>query len=281
MNGILIVNKGIDVTSRDVVNDLVHIFHTKKIGHTGTLDPLATGVLVCTIGKYTKLNLDLTSEYKEYIAEMRFGINTDTLDITGNVLNEESVSLDEETITETINSFKKEYEQEVPIYSSVKVNGRKLYDYARSGEEVVLPKRTVNIKEIEVLSIKGNDVKFRCLVSKGTYIRSLIRDIAHSLNTYGTMTSLIRTKQGKFDIKDSYTIEDIKNNHYKLLSIEEVLDLDIVTTSDNLYKLINNGVSVDYKSKKDYILFRYNFDDIALYKKENDGKYHMYVKINE
>ena len=281
MNGILIVNKGIDVTSRDVVNDLVHIFHTKKIGHTGTLDPLATGVLVCTIGKYTKLNLDLTSEYKEYIAEMRFGINTDTLDITGNVLNEESVSLDEETITETINSFKKEYEQEVPIYSSVKVNGRKLYDYARSGEEVVLPKRTVNIKEIEILSIKGNDVKFRCLVSKGTYIRSLIRDIAHSLNTYGTMTSLIRTKQGKFDIKDSYTIEDIKNNHYKLLSIEEVLDLDIVTTSDNLYKLINNGVSVDYKSKKDYILFRYNFDDIALYKKENDGKYHMYVKINE
>lgn len=281
MNGILIVNKGIDVTSRDVVNDLVHLFHTKKIGHTGTLDPLATGVLVCTIGKYTKLNLDLTSEYKEYIAEMRFGINTDTLDITGNVLNEESVSLDEETITKTINSFKKEYEQEVPIYSSVKVNGRKLYDYARSGEEVVLPKRTVYIKEIEVLSITGNDVKFRCLVSKGTYIRSLIRDIAHSLNTYGTMTSLIRTKQGKFDIKDSYTIEDIKNNHYKLLSIEEVLDLDIVTTSDNLYKLINNGVSVDYKSKKDYILFRYNFDDIALYKKENDGKYHMYVKINE
>ena len=247
MNGILIVNKGIDVTSRDVVNDLVHIFHTKKIGHTGTLDPLATGVLVCTIGKYTKLNLDLTSEYKEYIAEMRFGINTDTLDITGNVLNEESVSLDDETITKTINTFKKEYEQEVPIYSSVKVNGRKLYDYARNGEEVVLPKRTVNIEEIEVLSIKGNDVKFRCLVSKGTYIRSLIRDIAHSLNTYGTMTSLIRTKQGKFDIKDSYTIEDIKNNHYKLLSIVEVLDLVIVTTSDNLSKLIINGVSVDYK----------------------------------
>ena len=281
MNGILIVNKGESVTSRDVVNDLVHIFHTKKIGHTGTLDPLATGVLVCTIGKFTKLNLDLTSEYKEYVAEMRFGINTDTLDITGKVLNEEECNLDEETITKAINFFQKEYDQEVPIYSSVKVNGRKLYDYARSGEEVVLPVRRVNIKEIEVLSIKGNDVKFRCLVSKGTYIRSLIRDIASSLNTYATMTSLIRTKQGKFDIKDSYTIEDIKNNHYKLLSIEEVLDLDVVTASDKLYKLINNGVAIDYKSNKDYILFRYNFDDIALYKKENDGKYHMYVKINE
>lgn len=280
MNGIIIVNKGESVTSRDVVNDLVHIFHTKKIGHTGTLDPLATGVLVCTIGKYTKLNLDLTSEFKEYIAEMRLGISTDTLDITGKILDEEKVNIDEETIIKVINSFKKEYEQEVPIYSSVKVNGRKLYDYARSGEEVELPKRMVTIKEIEVISINGNDIKFRCLVSKGTYIRSLIRDIASALNTYATMTSLIRTKQGKFDIKDSYTIDDIKNNNYKILSIEEVLDLDIVTSSDNLFKLIDNGVSIDYNSKKDYILFRYNFDDIALYKKEKDGKYHMYIKLN-
>jgi len=281
MNGVLLVNKDKDVTSRDVVNDLVHIFHTKRLGHTGTLDPLATGVLVCTIGKFTKLNLDLTSEYKEYIAEMRFGINTDTLDITGTVLNEDDVKLDEKTITKAINSFKKEYEQEVPIYSSVKVNGRKLYDYARNGEEVELPKRMVNIKEIEVLSINGNDVKFKCLVSKGTYIRSLIRDIAASLNTYATMTSLIRTKQGKFDIKDSYTIDDIKTNNYKILSLEEVLELDIVTASDNLFKLIDNGVAIEYKSKKDYILFRYNFDDIALYKKENDGKYHMYIKLND
>jgi len=280
MNGIIIVNKEKDITSRDVVNDLVHIFHTKKIGHTGTLDPLATGVLVCTIGKYTKLNLDLTSEFKEYIAEMRLGISTDTLDITGKILNEEKVNIDEENIIKVVNSFKKEYEQEVPIYSSVKVNGRKLYDYARSGEEVELPKRMVTIKEIEVISINESDIKFRCLVSKGTYIRSLIRDIASSLNTYATMTSLIRTKQGKFDIKDSFTIDDIKNNNYKILSIEEVLDLDIVTSSDNLFKLIDNGVSIDYKSKKDYILFRYNFDDIALYKKEKDGKYHMYIKLN-
>ena len=281
MNGILIVNKGKDVTSRDVVNDLVHIFHTKKIGHTGTLDPLATGVLVCTIGKYTKLNLDLTQEYKEYIAEMQFGINTDTLDITGKVLNEEEYIVDEDKVTKAINSFKKEYMQEVPIYSSVKVNGRKLYDYARSGESVELPKKLVNIKEIEVLEINKDTVKFRCLVSKGTYIRSLIRDIAESLGTYATMTSLIRTKQGRFDIKDSFTIDEIRDNKYKMLSIEEVLDLDIVTTSDNLFKLINNGVAVDYKSNKEYILFRYNFEDIALYKKESDNKYHMYIKYNE
>lgn len=281
MNGILIVNKGKDVTSRDVVNDLVHIFHTKKIGHTGTLDPLATGVLVCTIGKYTKLNLDLTSEYKEYVAEMKLGVLTDTLDITGTVLEEKEVTSSEEEIRETVLSFKKKYMQEVPLYSSVKINGKKLYDYARSGESVELPSREVDIKEIEVLSISDNIIKFRCLVSKGTYIRSLIRDIGDTLGCNATMTSLIRTKQGKFDIKDSYTIEDIKDNKYKILSVEEVLDLDIVTASDKLYHLINNGVAIEYNSNKEFILFRYNFEDISLYKLGGNNKYHMYIKYNE
>ena len=281
MNGILIVNKGANVTSRDVVNDLVHIFHTKKIGHTGTLDPLATGVLVCTIGKYTKLNLDLTSEYKEYVAEMKLGVLTDTLDITGEVLEEKEVTSSEEEIRETVLSFKKKYMQEVPLYSSVKINGKKLYDYARSGESVELPSREVDIKEIEVLSISDNIIKFRCLVSKGTYIRSLIRDIGVTLGCNATMTSLIRTKQGKFDIKDSYTIEDIKDNKYKILSVEEVLDLDIVTVSDKLYHLINNGVAIEYNSNKKFILFRYNFEDISLYKLGDDNKYHMYIKYNE
>ena len=281
MNGILIVNKGANVTSRDVVNDLVHIFHTKKIGHTGTLDPLATGVLVCTIGKYTKLNLDLTSEYKEYVAEMKLGVLTDTLDITGEVLEEKEVTSSEEEIRETVLSFKKKYMQEVPLYSSVKINGKKLYDYARSGESVELPSREVDIKEIEVLSISDNIIKFRCLVSKGTYIRSLIRDIGVTLGCNATMTSLIRTKQGKFDIKDSYTIEDIKDNKYKILSVEQVLDLDIVTASDKLYHLINNGVAIEYNSNKEFILFRYNFEDISLYKLDDDNKYHMYIKYNE
>ena len=281
MNGILIVNKGKDVTSRDVVNDLVHIFHTKKIGHTGTLDPLATGVLVCTIGKYTKLNLDLTSEYKEYVAEMKLGVLTDTLDITGEVLEEKEVTSSEEEIREAVLSFQKKYMQEVPLYSSVKINGKKLYDYARSGESVELPSREVDIKEIEILSISDNIIKFRCLVSKGTYIRSLIRDIGVTLGCNATMTNLIRTKQGKFDIKDSYTIEDIKDNKYRILSVEEVLDLDIVTASDKLYHLINNGVAIEYNSNKEFILFRYNFEDISLYKLGDDNKYHMYIKYNE
>src|SRR5574344_383517 len=177
MNEILLVNKKSGVTSRDVVNDLVHIFHTKKIGHTGTLDPLATGILICLIGKYTKLGNDITCTYKEYEAEMKLGIITDTYDIEGKVLERNKVDISEDTIRDTIMSFKREYLQEVPIYSSVKINGRKLYDYARSGDKVILPSREVDIKELEILSINGNIIKFRCLVSKGTYIRSLNNDI--------------------------------------------------------------------------------------------------------
>ena len=147
MNGLIVVNKEKNYTSRDIVNILGKPLGTKKIGHTGTLDPIAEGVLVCVIGKCTKLCDVLTSEEKEYIATMQFGILTDTLDNTGNILktNDKKVTLDE--INKAINHFKGEYLQTVPIYSSVKVNGKKLYDYARNGEEVELPKRIVNIKK--------------------------------------------------------------------------------------------------------------------------------------
>ena len=270
MNGILIVNKEKDVTSRDVVNDICHIFGTKKVGHTGTLDPIATGVLVITLGKYTKLCDDLTSTFKEYIAEMKLGVSTDTLDITGNILKEEKVELGNTVIIEGIKKFVGKYEQEVPIYSSVKVNGKKLYDYARAGETVELPKREVEIKEIEVLEIKDDIVTFRCLVSKGTYIRSLIRDIGDSLNIPTTMNNLIRTKQGKFDIEDSYTIDEIRNNEYKLLDLEDILDLKIIECDDELYKKISSGVKQELDYNNEYILYKNNGENIALYKKDND-----------
>ena len=141
MNGILIVNKSDGFTSRDVVNKLSKVFNTKKIGHTGTLDPIAKGVLVVVLGKYTKLCEDLTQTYKEYIATFKLGILTDTLDITGNIIDKKSCNVSEEEIRSVIASYKGVYDQEVPIYSSVKINGRKLYEYARNGEEVTLPKR--------------------------------------------------------------------------------------------------------------------------------------------
>jgi len=275
MNGILIVNKEKGVTSRDVVNDICHIFGTKKVGHTGTLDPIAQGVLVVTIGKYTKLCDDLTSTFKEYIAEMKLGVSTDTLDITGDVIKEEKVELGNSVIIEGIKSFKGKYEQEVPIYSSVKVNGKKLYDYARAGEKVELPKREVEIKEIEVLEIKDDIVTFKCLVSKGTYIRSLIRDIGNYLNIPTTMNNLIRTKQGKFDIEDSYTIEEIRNNEYKLLDLEDVLDIDVIECDDNLYKKISSGVKQEKDSNKEYTLYKYKNNNVALYK---NNKMYIYFE---
>ena len=274
MNGILIVNKSDGFTSRDVVNKLSKVFNTKKIGHTGTLDPIAKGVLVVVLGKYTKLCEDLTQTYKEYIATFKLGILTDTLDITGNIIDEKSCNVSEEEIRNVISKYKCVYNQEVPIYSSVKINGRKLYEYARNGEEVTLPKREVDIKSIEVLEINKDIIKIKCLVSKGTYIRSLIRDIGESLNTHATMTDLIRTKQGIFDIKDSYTIEDIENGNYKLINIEDVLDLCVI--NNEYIKEATNGVKVELDIKNKYILFKSNNEEVALYKK--DGEYfRMYV----
>ena len=273
MNGILIVDKSINMTSFDVCHELMKVFNTKRIGHTGTLDPIATGVLVCTIGKYTKLNEVLTSTYKEYVADMELGRLTDTLDIEGVDIPCNSFNSTKEEIEEAMLSFKKTYLQEVPKYSSVKVNGKKLYEYARNNIEVELPKREVTIKEIEIINIDNNHVTFKCLVSKGTYIRSLIRDIGESLNTGAIMTSLRRTKQGKFNIEDAYTLEDIKNNKYKILSLEDVLDLDIIECDDALYKQVSSGVKQD--NNKEYVLYKYNNNDICLYR---DGKMFIYFE---
>lgn len=283
MNGILVVNKEENFTSRDVVNKLSHILNTKRIGHTGTLDPIATGVLVITIGKYTKLSDALMSKYKEYIAEFIIGKSTDTLDITGNILEEKEANISNDEIIKVINSFKKSYNQEVPIFSAVKVNGKKLYEYARNNESVELPSKIVDIKEIEVLEIKDNIVKFKCLVSKGTYIRSLIRDIGISLNIPTCMKSLVRTKQGNFKIEDSYTLKDILNNNYELLDIDKVLDLDIIDIDKNqdIYKRVINGIKFDLNiSSKPFVLFKIGNEKIAIYKRENDY-YRMFIKLED
>ena len=270
MNGILIVNKDKDFTSRDVVNKVSNILHIKKIGHTGTLDPIATGVLVLCIGKCTKLVNFLTSKDKEYIAEFKLGIETDTLDITGNILKEEKVNVSKEDIENVINTFPKEYDQEVPKYSAVKINGKKLYQYARANEVVSLPKRKVEIKEMELLSIDNNIVKIRAKVSKGTYIRSLIKDIATNSNTIASMTSLVRTKQGNFSLDEACSLKDIENNNYKLLTIDEVFsDYEKREIDNELAQKIKNGILIPYDFK-DYILLTNNNEVIAVYQHYND-----------
>ena len=268
---ILVINKEKDLTSRDVVNKLCKLLHTKKIGHTGTLDPMATGVLVCLTDKHTKLVDILTSTYKEYIAEIKLGIKTDTLDITGTVTyKNEDYNINLNKINKVFSMFKGKYMQEVPMYSAVRVNGKRLYEYARKDMEIYdLPKREVEIKELELLDYHDDIIKFRCVVSKGTYIRSLIRDICGKLNVYGTMNSLIRTKQGKFKIEDSYTLEDIESNNYQSLSLKDVLDLKEIELDNNLYKKVINGNILELKYEG-YILFQKDKQDVALYYFENN-----------
>lgn len=279
MNGILVVNKEKDYTSRDVVNIVSKILNTKKVGHTGTLDPIACGVLVLTIGKCTKLCDYLTSSYKEYIAEFELGYETDTLDNTGSVLKTSDKKVSEEDIINTINSFLGEYNQEVPKYSAVKINGKKLYEYARNEEEVSLPSRLVDIKNIEVLKV-GKVIKIKCMVSKGTYIRSLIRDIGLKLGTHATMTSLERTKQGIFSINESYKLEDIKDGKFKLINIEEVfkgypkINLDEIS-----YKKVSNGCMLDNNYDSDYVLFYYKNNLVSIYKSVENKKIKPFIMI--
>ena len=273
MDGILIIDKEKNYTSRDIVNIVSKTLKTKKVGHTGTLDPLATGILVICVGKATKLVDILTNHDKEYIADITFGIETDTLDSTGNILKEENKIIKTEDIIQALNSYKKEYDQQVPIYSAIKINGKKLYEYARENIEVELPTRKVNIYDIELLNYEIIDnkthIQIRCNVSKGTYIRSLIRDIGASLNTCAIMTNLRRTKLGNFNIEDSINIKDIKID--KLHSIEEVLkDYKQVEVTDDLEFKIKNGCKIENIYNEEYVLFKNINGIIGLYRNENN-----------
>lgn len=272
MDGIVLINKEKNCTSRDVVNQVSKILKTKKIGHTGTLDPIATGVLVLCVGKATKLVEVITSYDKEYEAEVILGIKTDTKDITGKILKEEKAIISKENIEECLKKMIGTYNQTVPIYSAVKINGKKLYEYARNNEEIELPKRKVTIKELKLISDityekEKTKFKIKCHVSKGTYIRSLIEDIATNLNTIGTMENLKRTKQGNFQITSANTIQDIENNKFKIYSIEEILEKFYkIEMTDDLYFKIKNGSIIKNNYNHDIVAFTKNDKVIAIYK---------------
>ena len=272
MNGILIIDKPKDVTSRDVVNSVIKKFNTKKVGHTGTLDPIATGVLVVCVGSATKLVDELTSNDKEYIASVELGTLTETLDTEGEVLKEEKCTKTKEEIIEFLNDFKVKYMQEVPIYSAVKINGKKLYEYAREGIEVELPKREVEISNIELfgdIEYIGDKTcfKFKCSVSKGTYIRSLIRDIASKLNTVGIMTDLRRIRQGKFNIESAINIDDLTDE--SLINVIDILDYKKVELNCDIEKQVLNGAIINNIYDSEEVLFIKDNEVIALYKKHD------------
>lgn len=267
MNGIIVVNKPSGITSRDVVNSVCKILRTKKVGHTGTLDPLADGVLVLCVGKATKLVDVITSNDKEYVATVKLGILTDTLDVDGKVLEKRNCYVNKQELIKVLKSFIGKYNQEVPIYSAVKINGKKLYEYARNGEKIVLPKREVNVKAIELLDLNNDSYSFKVTVSKGTYVRSLIKDINDKLGIIGVMSKLTRTRQGRFKIEESYSINDIEKGNYKLITITDVLkDKNCVIIDDNLYNVIKNGGLISNSYNKEMVTFLYNGKAVAIYK---------------
>lgn len=267
MDGIVLINKEKGLTSRDVVNKIVKKLNLKKVGHAGTLDPIAKGLLVIGIGKGTKILDLLTMNTKEYIATSKIGIETDTLDISGNIIKEiNNFSLEKEELVNTLNSFVGSYYQEVPKYSAVKIKGKKLYEYARNDLNVELPKRLITIYKIELLEFTKNEFTFKVLVSKGTYIRSLIRDIGIKLNLPMTMKELIRTKSGKFNLSDSYEISD----DFKIIPIFKALDYPVIKITDEiLLKKIKNGNKIKLDCSYDTITLIDNLDNtLAIYKKE-------------
>lgn len=285
-SGILIINKPKDYTSRDIVNIISKKFNTKKVGHTGTLDPLATGVLIIPIGRALKISELLTSDKKEYIAEVILGYETDMLDVTGKEIKRNIPNVSKEELLEVLKKYIGKYNQQVPLYSAVKVKGKKLYEYARNNIPVVPPSKEVEIYSLELINdlvYKDNTIEFtiKCEVSKGTYIRSLIRDIAYSLNTYGTMKNLIRIKQGPFKIENSYTLKDIEEDNYKLLTIREALpNIKVTILREPLLTKVKNGMVLDKFFEEDIsLLIDKEGNEIAIYKDCGNNKVKPYKMI--
>lgn len=267
----ILVNKKRDMTSFDVVSKISKLFGIKKAGHTGTLDPLAEGLMVILLGKATRLSLDITSKYKEYIAGVYLGYETDTYDITGKTTKVKEVPKNID-IEKTLSTYNKTYMQEVPIYSAVKVNGKKLYEYARQNLEVSLPKKEVTIKDIKLLTEEKNMFTFKATVSKGCYIRSLIRDISISLNTLGTMTSLKRTKIDNLKLKDAYTIDEIEKAKFKLLEIDNLFSYPKIKVNKELLSKIKNGSKLEnIYNIEDKVIFIDNKSNVkAIYYNDNN-----------
>ncbi len=271
MNGILIVNKPKQYTSHDVVAKVKKICN-EKVGHTGTLDPMATGVLPLLLGQGTKLSKYLINHDKTYIATIQLGQRTDTLDSEGNVIEEKNVDksiLDKQNVQQALKTLEGKQIQIPPIYSAIKVNGKKLYEYARKGIDVEIPKREIEIYNIELLNIdmENTTIEFKVHCSKGTYIRTLCETIAENLGTIGYMKELNRTQVGQFELKQSVTIEDIEQNKDN----EEFWNEHVIT----MQKFFENYPDIKLEEKK-LALF---LNGVQLTYNKLDGLYQ--IKIND
>ncbi len=256
-DGIININKEKNMTSHDVVNIVRRKLGIKKVGHTGTLDPMATGVLPICIGKATKLASFITDGNKVYHVHMKLGISTDTYDITGKVLDRREVDVLEAQIREVVLSFVGEQEQVPPMYSAIKQGGKKLYELAREGKTVERKARKINIFYIDKLEIEGEEISFEVACSKGTYIRSLVFDIGEKLGTLATMTELERVSvSGGYSIDKAIKVSDFKEAseaeiRAHITTLEEYFaDLDKIKIDEKLHKYLYNGNKLVLPAKK-------------------------------
>ncbi len=251
--GVLVVNKHEGVTSHRIVQILRRMYDTSRVGHTGTLDPMATGVLPILIGRAVKASDYLVSEEKEYIATLRLGVTTDTLDTTGEVLTTSDNIPDEEAVLEAAKSFVGEIEQIPPMYSAIKIDGQKLVDLARAGETVERKPRQVEIKELEVEKLSDNEYKLRIVCSKGTYVRTLCADIGEKLGCGGAMSSLVRVRTGNFTLESAITVEELEKMTFEerlalpLPTVKLFEDLNTISVNDFYAKLIRGGTELYQK----------------------------------
>ena len=278
-NGFLLIDKESDYTSRDVCNIIAKIFDAKKVGHAGTLDPFATGLLIVGINNATKALTFIEGQYKTYEATLLLGQKTSSGDHTDEIIETKPVpSFNEDEIETTFNSLVGNHEQTVPITSAVHVNGRKLYHYAHLNQEVELPKRTIEIKELKLISFNESEIKFETTVSKGTYIRVLGETIAEKLGTVGHLTSLRRTKILDIDVSDASKIKDLTED--KLLPISDIITKFLpnqVLTLESEIKKARHGGKLSLKLFSDRYDVFCVLDDknhaIAIYKYSELGYY--------
>lgn len=261
LDGIIILNKQKGCTSHDVVAKTKRLLK-EKVGHTGTLDPNATGVLPLLVGQGTKLSAYLIEHDKEYIATLKLGEKRDTADSEGAIIEERQIDysvLQKENVEEILQSFIGKQEQIPPMYSAIKINGKKLYEYARKNEKIELEPRHIEIYKMDLIDIIKDTIIFKVQCSKGTYIRSLCEDIAKRLNTVGYMQDLERSRVGKFDIKDSITIEELERNiedsefiNQHFITIENYFkDKESIKLNEKRLSLFLNGVKLTHNLTDD------------------------------
>lgn len=260
MNGIVIVNKPQGKTSHDIVGIMRRIFKTRRVGHTGTLDPLATGVLPVCIGNATRAADMLTASEKEYRAVLLLGKRSDTLDIEGKITEENPVCVTEDDVRKAIGGFVGEIMQVPPMYSAIKKDGKKLYELAREGIETEREARPVTIYSIEINRIELPRVEFTVACSKGTYIRSLCDDIGTALGCGGIMESLVRTKTAGFSLENSYTVEELETMEdlsEAILPTDSLFsDLPAIYLNEKQEKSIVNGVRMTWRSGEEGTVYR-------------------------